>query len=94
MAGAVAVVLAGLSATLPAQVALPTPAVRDSTAVQRFELEAAFSRADLDNDGKLSRAEAMRLPEIGPRFDTLDANHDGTLTLDEFANAPAAPAPG
>jgi Ca2+-binding EF-hand superfamily protein len=47
-------------------------------------MEAAFARADVNGDGKLSRAEAVHLPAIEARFDELDTNHDGFLSVDEF----------
>jgi Ca2+-binding EF-hand superfamily protein len=47
-------------------------------------MEGAFSRADLNSDGKLTRAEAVHLPAIEARFDELDTNHDGFLSLEEF----------
>ena len=39
---------------------------------------------DTNGDGKLSRAEAAHLPAIEARFDELDTNHDGFLSVDEF----------
>ena len=57
----------------------PEPSARE-----RIAMEAAFARADTNNDGKLSRAEAAHLPAIEARFDELDTNHDGFLSIDEF----------
>ncbi|HKX42281.1 MAG TPA: EF-hand domain-containing protein [Burkholderiaceae bacterium] len=70
-----------------AQAAQPrtTPAkMREPSARERIAMEAAFARADTNNDGKLSRAEAAHLPAIEARFDELDTNHDGFLSIDEF----------
>ena len=39
---------------------------------------------DVDQDGRISRDEWKRTPEI---FDRLDANHDGAVTRDEFQAA-------
>ena len=48
-------------------------------------MEAAFTRADTNADGKLSKDEAARMPAIAAKFDELDTNKDGSLTMDEFA---------
>ena len=46
-----------------------------------FSLEAAFNRLDRNQDGLLSRKE---LPaKLRPRFESLDANTDGGLTVEE-----------
>lgn len=44
----------------------------------------AFKRADTNQDGKLSKEEAARMPAIAARFDELDKDKDGLLSLDEF----------
>ena len=62
------------------------------SAVDREAIEAAFARADVNGDGKLSREEAQRFPEIAARFDALDLDHDGFLSLSEFAAGATPPA--
>jgi len=56
----------------------------EPSARERIAMEAAFARADANNDGKLSRAEAAHLPAIEARFDALDTDGDGFLSIDEF----------
>ena len=53
-----------------------TPAANSTTA--------AFTRADSNADGKLTKQEAARLPAIASRFDELDKDKDGVLTSAEF----------
>ena len=71
-----------------AQGAQPRPAAvkvrSEPSARERIAMEAALASADANNDGKLSRAEAANLPAIEARFDQLDTNHDGFLSIDEF----------
>ena len=64
---------------------LSAPASAEVSAVDREAIEAAFARADTNGDGKLSREEAQRFPEIAARFDELDRDHDGFLSLAEFS---------
>lgn len=60
--------------------ALAQTAAADPTAVQ-----AAFTKADANGDGKLSRDEAAKLPKIAAMFEQLDRNKDGALDLAEFS---------
>ncbi|MBZ8139345.1 hypothetical protein CLD22_05440 [Rubrivivax gelatinosus] len=47
-------------------------------------VKAAFDRADTDRDGRLSRAEAARLPTVGSKFEQYDENRDGYLSFEEY----------
>lgn len=58
---------------------------RTLTAKDRFAIEAAFAKVDVNNDGWLTRDEAAALPDLAAKFDALDRNRDGLLSLDEFA---------
>lgn len=51
------------------------------------ETDAAFTRADANKDGKLSRQEATRLPAVEQRFDQIDANKDKFVSREEFEAA-------
>ncbi|WP_372827735.1 EF-hand domain-containing protein [Polaromonas sp.] len=48
---------------------------------------AAFTRADANKDGKLSRQEAARLPAVEQRFDQIDSNKDQFVSREEFEAA-------
>jgi len=85
---ALCLVLGALSVQVCAQerasTATPVAMKVEPTAKARLAMEGAFARADLNSDGKLTRAEAVHLPAIEARFDELDTNHDGFLSLEEF----------
>jgi hypothetical protein len=55
--------------------------------------EIAFMRADANGDGKLSKAEAARIPSIASKFDALDKDKDGMLSMGEYMAAFEAPTP-
>ena len=82
--------LIGVPLTAQAQTQTQPPAT-DAAAKDKAAIEAAFRRADVNKDGKLSRAEAEMLPSIAARFDEIDKDKKGYLTLDEFMAAVAAP---
>ncbi|MFT3954241.1 MAG: EF-hand domain-containing protein [Piscinibacter sp.] len=71
----------GFAAASMAQTA--APAGPDAKA--RMALEAAFTKADANGDGKITKDEAAKVPEISAKFDVLDKDKDGALTLAEFA---------
>ena len=45
--------------------------------------EAAFKKADKDNDGTLDRKEAKAMPRVAKNFDAIDVDKDGTVSLEE-----------
>ena len=45
--------------------------------------DAAFKKADKDNDGTLDRKEAKAMPNVAKNFDAIDADKDGTVSLEE-----------
>jgi Ca2+-binding EF-hand superfamily protein len=52
--------------------------------------EAAFKKADKDNDGTLDRKEAKKMPNVAKNFDAIDTDHDGTVSLEEVHTYMAA----
>jgi hypothetical protein len=67
-----------------------TPATLSATTPGQRRLgsaQAAFNRADLNGDGKLSRSETRPFPVITQRFKLIDTNHDSFLTFEELARA-------
>ena len=48
------------------------------------KLDAAFKKADTDNDGTLTRAEAKAMPGVAKNFAAIDNDNDGTVSLDEI----------
>lgn len=51
------------------------------------KLDAAFKKADTDNDGTLTRAEAKAMPRVAKNFAAIDTDNDGTVSLDEIRAA-------
>ena len=61
-----------------------TGSTGSGTQTAQSTINAAFARADANQDGKLSPAEAASFPAIGNRFKELDRDRDGSLSLQEF----------
>jgi Ca2+-binding EF-hand superfamily protein len=78
-------ILAG--AVLSAHAQSQSPAAQPTAAKDKQMVESAFTKVDANTDGKLSKQEAAKLPAIGAKFDDLDKDKDGQLTLDEFTTA-------
>lgn len=51
------------------------------------EVEAAFQRADVNRDGRLTRQEAARFPVIEQNFDQIDTDRDQAISPAEFQAA-------
>jgi Ca2+-binding EF-hand superfamily protein len=51
------------------------------------QVAAAFTKADKNADGRLSRDEAATLPAVADDFDRIDADKDGAISAAEFAKA-------
>jgi hypothetical protein len=64
----------------------PAPAMGSGTKVDAsLKVSAAFKRADANGDGKLSSAEAGKLPTLAAKFAELDKDKDGFLSSEEFS---------
>ena len=59
-------------------------APQKSTVGPATKADAAFAKADTNQDGKLSATEAATLPAIGNHFAQIDRDHDGFLSPEEF----------
>ena len=89
--------IAALAAALPlaalAQQAQPGQPAQPAQQPASSTPEIAFMRADANGDGKLSKAEAARLPAVATKFDALDKDKDGMLSMGEYMVAFEAPTP-
>lgn len=83
---------AAVAATLPAAQAQSRNAAREQQ--MEAELQKRFAAADLDHDGRVTRAEAQAgMPLVFQYFDEIDSARNGSLTLAQiaaFARAKAA----
>jgi hypothetical protein len=85
--------IASFAATLPLPALAQTAQPGGGQAPAANTPEVAFMRADANGDGKLSKAEAARLPAVASKFDALDKDQDGMLSMGEYMTAFEAPAP-
>lgn len=88
--------------SLGAQVAVPAPPAVTPPAVQApappipaarwtlAQLREFFDLADIDSDGRLSRAEAQRLAIVPRTFEDMDQNKDGVLDRREYEGSATA----
>jgi len=63
----------------------PTPEAKGATDPRSgIDLEQAFLKADIDGDGKVSKAEAAGNERLVVGFDRADKDRDGKLSRQEF----------
>ena len=65
---------------------------KPADAMSKAPIDPDFKRLDGNGDGKLSLKEAVKDKALATQFDATDANHDGMLAADEYANYKAASA--
>ena len=80
-------VAGGAYAQSTAAPAAPATSAAPATPAIDAEITAAFTKADKNRDGKLSREEAASLPAVAVSFDRIDSDKDGTVNKAEFAKA-------
>jgi Ca2+-binding EF-hand superfamily protein len=63
------------------------PNQKDANAVKNKSMhdkgDAAFKKADKDNDGTLDKKEAKAMPRVSKNFKAIDTDNDGTVSLEE-----------
>jgi hypothetical protein len=57
----------------------------NSTVIARAPKDSNFESLDTDNDGKISLQEAINEISLAENFNNTDVNHDGVITVDEYA---------
>ena len=73
-----------------AQSATPSPAAAPQQGSAKMSAAEAFKLADTNQDGKLSRDELAAMPAMAAKFDAIDKDKDGSISLAEFTAAYAA----
>jgi hypothetical protein len=64
------------------------------SAKDRTTAESAFTKADANKDGRLSKEESAMYPAVASKFDDLDKDKKGYISLEQFSSAMSAePAP-
>ena len=81
-----ALVLCGASIAQAQSTASPMTGTPPANATAKA-LDAAFTKADVNKDGKLDKKEAQMMPAVADRFEQLDANGDGFISREEFSRA-------
>ncbi|NMG74678.1 hypothetical protein [Aromatoleum diolicum] len=85
----VALILAGAlpMTSTAAEPAKSPPATLEASPVDagRTEVPPMFKELDQDKDGQVSKDEAKRSAEILARFDTLDSDRNGKVSIVEWA---------
>jgi Ca2+-binding EF-hand superfamily protein len=55
------------------------------TVMAKAPTDKAFESLDTDDDGKISLQEAVKNSALALKFNDTDVNHDGVITVDEYA---------
>jgi len=76
-----------LAIVLSAAVAFFIPLLAVAAEEHGARMEAHFKTADKDNDGSLTREEAKAMPRVAKKFDAIDADKSGTVSLAEIQAA-------
>ncbi len=82
---------AGLSLVAAGQAFAQSTAPKPATGEQA-DVSTVFNQADTNGDGRLSRQEAQAIPGLAERFDAVDTDKDGAISLQELSVAMSRPA--
>lgn len=64
---------------------VPSTRITNNNLLGQDEARNKFGALDADRNGAIDKHEALASKELTVRFDTLDRNHDGKLSLTEFS---------